>query len=190
MPLFPALRRLPVPAHRLSGLSWNRSEPSCVRFCGASARSNSRARSMPSPASPGNIAIACSFTWTSGKVGYFEHGSRRALRDRSLPHRVARSSTRPLAKSEAPLASTAVELFTNETEVQVNVVDRVPAPRSSRGSPLGRTTPIDYAGFQVSRNSFFQSEPLFGGSLSGCRGSAAAPGIWRVDLYAGVGLSL
>ena len=35
-----------------------------------------------------------------------------------------------IGKIEAPQASTALELFTNETEVQVNVVDRVPRPAS------------------------------------------------------------
>jgi 23S rRNA (uracil1939-C5)-methyltransferase len=84
-------------------------------------------------------------------------------------------------------ASTALELFTNETEVQVNVVDRVPRAALTGLISLGVTTPIEYAGFQVSRNSFFQVNRFLVDRLVDCA-VGDAKGEWAVDLYAGVGL--
>jgi len=83
--------------------------------------------------------------------------------------------------------TTAIELFTNETDVQVNVVDRVPRPALTMLTSLGVTTPIEYAGFQVSRNSFFQVNRFLIDPLVDCA-TANAQGGWAVDLYAGVGL--
>ena len=83
--------------------------------------------------------------------------------------------------------STAIELFTNETDVQVNVVDRVPRQALAKLAELGVTTPIEYGGFRVSRNSFFQvNRFLIDGLVEAAM--ADAKGEWAVDLYAGVGL--
>jgi len=84
-------------------------------------------------------------------------------------------------------AKTALELFTNETEVQVNVVDRVPRAALTALASLGVTTPIEYSGFQVSRNSFFQVNRFLIDGLVECA-VGEAKGEWALDLYAGVGL--
>jgi 23S rRNA (uracil1939-C5)-methyltransferase len=60
-----------------------------------------------------------------------------SLRDRSLPHRFAEAQ-RNHSKIKAHRASTALELFTNETDVQVNVMDRVPRPELTALASLGR----------------------------------------------------
>ena len=84
-------------------------------------------------------------------------------------------------------ATAALELFTNETEVQVNVVDRVPKHALTALSALGVTTSIEYAGFRVSRNSFFQVNRFLIARLVECA-IGHVTGKWAVDLYAGVGL--
>ena len=94
---------------------------------------------------------------------------------------------RLLARSKPDRQSTALELFTNETEVQVNVVDRVPRQALTALASLGVTTPIEYGGFQVSRNSFFQVNRFLIDRLVECA-LGDARGEWAVDLYAGVGL--
>jgi 23S rRNA (uracil1939-C5)-methyltransferase len=80
-----------------------------------------------------------------------------------------------------------VELFTNETEVQINVLDRVPRAALDALASLGVTTPIDYNDFRVSRNSFFQVNRLLIDSLVECA-IGNAYGKSALDLYAGVGL--
>ncbi len=69
----------------------------------------------------------------------------------------------------------------------MNVVDRVPRQALSALATLGVTTPIQYGGFQVSRNSFFQVNRFLIDQLVECA-VARAQGEWAVDLYAGVGL--
>jgi 23S rRNA (uracil1939-C5)-methyltransferase len=121
-----------------------------------------------------------------GKVGYFAQGSRDLCAIDHCPI----SSTKlndTIGKIQAPQASTAVELFTNETDVQVNVVDRVPRPALSALMTLGVTTPIEYNGFRVSRKSFFQVNRFLIDQLVECA-VGGATGSWAVDLYAGVGL--
>jgi 23S rRNA (uracil1939-C5)-methyltransferase len=121
-----------------------------------------------------------------GKVGYFSQGSRDLC---SIDHCPIASPklNETIGKIETNRATTAVELFTNETEVQVNVIDRVPRPDLTVLASLGVTTPIDYAGFQVSRNSFFQVNRFLIDRLVDCA-ITDAKGEWAVDLYAGVGL--
>ena len=80
-----------------------------------------------------------------------------------------------------------IELFTDETTLQVNVQDQVPASIRPILDGLGSNDPIQYNGFRVSRNSFFQVnrfliETLVETALAGASGTTAA------DLYAGVGL--
>jgi 23S rRNA (uracil1939-C5)-methyltransferase len=124
-----------------------------------------------------------------GKVGYFAQGSRDLCAIDHCPIASPRLNEVIGRLNELNLGavSTAVELFTNETDVQINVVDRVPRQALSALATLGVTTPIDYDGFQVSRNSFFQVNRFLIDRLVECA-IAEARGNWAVDLYAGVGL--
>jgi 23S rRNA (uracil1939-C5)-methyltransferase len=121
-----------------------------------------------------------------GKVGYFAFGSRDLVPIDHCPVSSPKLN-QTIGRIDPHNASTALELFTNETEVQVNVVDRVPRQALAVLTSLGVTTPIEYSGFQVSRNSFFQVnrflvEPLVQSAIGDAQGE------WAVDLYAGVGL--
>src|SRR3984885_4109833 len=126
-----------------------------------------------------------------GKGGYFAQGSRDLC---AIDHCPIASPTLNtiIGKLQEMLTGfriviTAIELFTNETDVQVNVVDRVPRQALSMFSTLGVTTPIEYNGFRVSRNSFFQVNRFLIDRLVECA-VANAKGEWAVDLYAGGGL--
>jgi 23S rRNA (uracil1939-C5)-methyltransferase len=121
-----------------------------------------------------------------GQVGYFEAGSRKLC---AIDHCPVASPklNETIGRFSAPPTTTALELFTNETEVQVNVVDRVPRAVLETLAALGATTPIEYDGFRVSRNSFFQVNRFLIDRLVDCA-LADARGEWALDLYAGVGL--
>jgi 23S rRNA (uracil1939-C5)-methyltransferase len=149
----------------------------------------------------GDIAIVSGEPWEyrnrvqlhieDGKVGYFAQGSRDLCAIDHCPIASPMLNT-IIGKLQEMLAgfrsvTTAIELFTNETDVQVNVVDRVPRQALSMFSTLGVTTPIEYGGFRVSRNSFFQVNRFLIDRLVECA-VADATGEWAVDLYAGVGL--
>ncbi len=121
-----------------------------------------------------------------GKVGYFAQGSRELVAIDHCPIASAKLNE-AIGRIQGPEASTAVELFTNETNIQVNVVDRVPRSALSALASLGVTTPIEYEGFQVSRNSFFQVNRFLIDPLVQCA-LGSAEGNWAADLYAGVGL--
>jgi 23S rRNA (uracil1939-C5)-methyltransferase len=119
------------------------------------------------------------------QVGYFEHGSHKLC---SIDHCPIASPTlnNAIPKLNAQVTAT-VELFTNETEVQVNVLDRVPRSALTALQAVGVSGPMEHAGFQVSRNSFFQVnrfliDRLLEVALTGSEGDLA------LDLYAGVGL--
>jgi 23S rRNA (uracil1939-C5)-methyltransferase len=121
-----------------------------------------------------------------GKAGYFAQGSRDLCAIDHCPI-ASPKLNEIIQKIQAPQATTAVEFFTNETEVQVNILDRVPRAALTALTSLGVTTPIEYNGFQVSRNSFFQVNAFLIDRLVECA-VAEAKGDWAVDLYAGVGL--
>jgi 23S rRNA (uracil1939-C5)-methyltransferase len=121
-----------------------------------------------------------------GKAGYFGQHSRDLVAIDRCPI-ASPKLNETISKIDARQASTALELFTNETDVQVNVVDRVPRPVLTALQSLGVSTPIDYQGFQVSRNSFFQVNRFLIDRLVECA-IGDAKGVWAVDLYAGVGL--
>jgi 23S rRNA (uracil1939-C5)-methyltransferase len=126
-----------------------------------------------------------------GNVGYFGQGSRHLCAIDHCPI-AAPMLNSTIAKLKEMLSgfqsvTTAIELFTNETEVQVNVVDRVPRQALGMLATLGVTTPIEYEGFRVSRNSFFQVNRFLIDRLVESA-VADAQGGWAVDLYAGVGL--
>lgn len=121
-----------------------------------------------------------------GRVGYFGQHSRDLVEIDHCPIASPKLNER-IGKIHAPQTETALELFTNETEVQVNVVDRVSRAALEQLASLGVTTSIEYAGFQVSRNSFFQVNRFLVDRLVECA-IGDARGAWAVDLYAGVGL--
>lgn len=121
-----------------------------------------------------------------GRVGYFGQHSRDLIEINHCPI-ASPKLNETIGKIQAPQTTTALELFSNETEVQVNVVDRVSRSALEALAALGVTTPIEYAGFQVSRNSFFQVNRFLVDQLLECA-IAGARGEWAVDLYAGVGL--
>ena len=87
----------------------------------------------------------------------------------------------------APNCTATVELFTNETQTQVNVLDRVPKSALSFFQTLGGTEPLEYDGFRVSRNSFFQVNRFLVEQLVECA-IGDLSGESALDLYAGVGL--
>jgi 23S rRNA (uracil1939-C5)-methyltransferase len=122
----------------------------------------------------------------AGKIGYFAQGSRDLVAIDHCPI-ASPKLNESVGKMDGHQASTAVELFTNETDLQVNVLDRVPRQALSALATLGVTTPIEYNGFQVSRNSFFQVNRFLIDRLVECA-LGGAKGEWAVDLYAGVGL--
>src|SRR5580698_3740072 len=126
-----------------------------------------------------------------GNVGYFAQGSRDLCAIDHCPIASPKLNS-TIAKlkevlADFPSVTTAIELFTNETDVQVNVVDRVPRQALAALATLGVTTPIEYDGFRVSRNSFFQVNRFLIDRLVECA-TADAKGERAVDLYAGVGL--
>ena len=80
-----------------------------------------------------------------------------------------------------------VELFTNETDLQVHILDRIPPSVRPLFDGLGSNAPIQYGAFRVSHGSFFQVnrflvDQLVAEALGDASGGAA------LDLYAGVGL--
>lgn len=120
-----------------------------------------------------------------GAVGYFEHASHTLC---PIDHCPIASPALNAAIPKLNLQATAtVELFTNETEVQVNVLDRVPRSALQAVQSLGVTGPIEYGGFQVSRNSFFQVNRFLIDRMVECAMSDSE-GEVAIDLYAGVGL--
>jgi 23S rRNA (uracil1939-C5)-methyltransferase len=121
-----------------------------------------------------------------GRVGYFGQHSRDLVEIDHCPI-ASPKLNETIGKIHAPQTTTALELFTNETELQVNVVDRVSRSALETLASLGVTTSIEYAGFQVSRNSFFQVNRFLIDRLVECA-IAHTRGEWAVDLYAGVGL--
>ncbi|HTR35937.1 MAG TPA: class I SAM-dependent RNA methyltransferase [Bryobacteraceae bacterium] len=121
-----------------------------------------------------------------GKVGYYEHGSHRLCAIDHCPI-ASPKLNEVIGTMQALGVTTGVELFTNETDVQVNVLDRVPKPALAALASLGVTGPIEYNGFRVSRNSFFQVNRFLVDALVEAA-TADANGDWAVDLYAGVGL--
>ncbi len=124
----------------------------------------------------------------NGEIGYFAAGSHTLVPIRECP-----ISSPKLNEAIASLARDlpqyrwfdgSIELFTNEIDVQVNLLDRVPASVRPLFDAIGTSDAIEYAGFRVSRNSFFQVnrlllEQLVAAALGDVQGSQA------VDLYAG-----
>ncbi|HTA69306.1 MAG TPA: class I SAM-dependent RNA methyltransferase [Bryobacteraceae bacterium] len=124
-----------------------------------------------------------------GNVGYFEHGShslcpieRCVIASPALNEAISKLKGQLLEN-----VNTTIELFTNETDTQVHIWDRLPASARRLLESLGTTGPIEYTGFRVSPNSFFQVNRYLVDDLVTCA-VADSGGEWAVDLYAGVGL--
>jgi len=126
-----------------------------------------------------------------GKIGYFEAGSHAlvAIGDCPIASPKLNECIAVLAREVAgmrPFDAT-LELFTNENDVQFHLRDRVPQPFVSLLRTLGVSTPIEYGGLRVSRDTFFQvnrflTEKLVEATLDDSNGR------WAMDLYAGAGL--
>ncbi|MGA2181778.1 MAG: class I SAM-dependent RNA methyltransferase [Bryobacteraceae bacterium] len=126
-----------------------------------------------------------------GKIGYFEAGSHAlvAIEDCPIASPKLNECIAVLAREVAgmrPFDAT-LELFTNENDVQFHLRDRVPQPFVSLLRTLGVSTPIEYGGLRVSRDTFFQvnrflTEKLVEATLDDSNGR------WAMDLYAGAGL--
>lgn len=124
----------------------------------------------------------------NGAIGYFEHGSHKLCAVNQCP--IASSMLNDaISKLKGNLGrlNAAIELFTNETEIQVNLADRVPQAIFRVFESLGTSAPLEYEGFRVSRNSFFQVNRFLVHRLVDCA-IGEAEGWSAVDLYAGVGL--
>ena len=124
-----------------------------------------------------------------GKVGYYEPGSHKLCAIDHCPI-VSPALNKVIATMQGLVSGSftgSVKFFTNETDVQVNVVDQAPRSALSIFQSLGVTGPIEYAGFRVSRNSFFQVNRCLIDDLVKCA-IADRGGERAVDLYAGVGL--
>jgi 23S rRNA (uracil1939-C5)-methyltransferase len=126
-----------------------------------------------------------------GEIGYFEASSHRLCAIDKCP-----ISSPKLNEAIATLSldlprhqhfRARLELFTNETDIQVHLLDPVPFTARRLFDALGPTGAIEFGAFRVSRNSFFQvnrflAERLVETVLGEATGETA------LDLYAGVGL--
>jgi 23S rRNA (uracil1939-C5)-methyltransferase len=123
-----------------------------------------------------------------GAIGYFEQGSHSlcSIDSCAVASPVLNDAIAKL-KGRLPRLITTVELFTNERETQVSLLDRLPASARRFFQSLGTTGPIEYDGFRVSPYSFFQVNRYLIDDLVACA-AADREGDWAVDLYAGVGL--
>jgi 23S rRNA (uracil1939-C5)-methyltransferase len=126
-----------------------------------------------------------------GCIGYFEHGSHRLCAIDRCPISSPKLNE-IIGRLAAELAGlprfeATIELFTNESEVQFDLLDPVPPPFRALMRGLATRRPLQYDGFRVSRGSFFQVNRFLTGrlveaALDGLSGASA------LDLYAGVGL--
>ena len=123
-----------------------------------------------------------------GAIGYFEHGSHKLCAIDHCPI-VSPALNDAISKLHGNLGriTATVELFTNESVMQVSIEDRVPHSVYRVFESLGTNAAIEYNGFRVSRNSFFQVNRFLADRLVECAIGEAA-GETAVDLYAGVGL--
>jgi 23S rRNA (uracil1939-C5)-methyltransferase len=126
-----------------------------------------------------------------GEIGYFEAGSHRLCAIERCP-----ISSPKLNEAIATLSRdlprhlhfrARLELFTNETDIQVHLLDPVPYTARTLFDALGPTGAIEYGEFRVSRNSFFQVNRFLGEKLVE-KVLGDTTGETALDLYAGVGL--
>jgi 23S rRNA (uracil1939-C5)-methyltransferase len=135
----------------------------------------------------------------NGKLGYLQRGSHKLCAIESCPisspmiNRAIASLNRMLKDRRWPKFVKSLEVFTNEEQVQVNIMeyDQPVAKRffewCEEEIPGLVTGPLEYGRFRVSHGSFFQSNRFLAQrmaeySIEGASGKSA------IDLYAGVGL--
>lgn len=139
------------------------------------------------------------------KIGYREAGSHRVIDTSECPiasprlNEALRSLRRMVRSHRFPRFVRSIELFTNERDVQLNIVETMAGQRVARGFfdwceeeiPGSATGPIDYrAGgmqYRVHYKSFFQVNRFLVGALTDAALGDSAGGS-ALDLYAGVGL--
>jgi 23S rRNA (uracil1939-C5)-methyltransferase len=134
-----------------------------------------------------------------GKLGYLKAGSHELVPIEKCPISSPRLNECIAALNEMlrdrrfPQFVKEIELFTNETDTQLNVLqtDR-PVARSffdwaADVIPGYASGPITYQGFRVSYKSFFQVNRFLIDQLAEAA-LGDAEGDWALDLYAGVGL--
>jgi 23S rRNA (uracil1939-C5)-methyltransferase len=125
-----------------------------------------------------------------GKVGYFEAGSHALVAIDHCPIASPKLNECIAALAREiggmrPFEAT-LELFTNESEVQFILRDRAPQPFITLLRSLGASTPIEYGGLRVSRDTFFQVNRFLTERL--VEATLGDGGGWAMDLYAGAGL--
>jgi 23S rRNA (uracil1939-C5)-methyltransferase len=135
----------------------------------------------------------------NGKLGYLQRGSHKLCAIESCPisspmiNRAIASLNRMLKDRRWPKFVKSLEVFTNEEQVQVNIMeyDQPVAKRffewCEEEIPGLVTGALEYGRFRVSHGSFFQSNRFLAQrmaeySIEGASGKSA------IDLYAGVGL--
>jgi 23S rRNA (uracil1939-C5)-methyltransferase len=123
-----------------------------------------------------------------GAIGYYEHGSHSLcpIEHCAIAAPALNAAIQKLS-DQLPRVTTRVELFTNGVETQVSVLDSLPDLVRPLFDSLGTREPIEYDGFRVSRNSFFQVNRFLMNDLVNCAVEQGT-GDSAVDLYAGVGL--
>ena len=126
-----------------------------------------------------------------GALGYFEHGSHALCPIDRCPISSPRLNEVIGELSKAlprlPRFTSELELFTNETQVQFLPSERIPGTARTLLDSLGTSGAIDYNGFRVGRNSFFQVNRFLIDRLVEST-TRDASGESALDLYAGVGL--
>lgn len=133
------------------------------------------------------------------KLGYRERATHRFVAIEECPISSPRINecivalNRMLRDARWPKFVRSVEVFTNEREVQLNVLesDQPVAKRffewAAEEIPGLVDGALEYEGFRVSRNSFFQVNRFLAGRIAELA-AADARGETALDLYAGVGL--
>ena len=135
----------------------------------------------------------------NGKLGYLKAGSHELVPIEKCPisspvlNECIAALNRMLKDRRFPQFVTELEVFTNETHTQLNVLQTGrPVARSffewaAQELPGYVSGPIDYSGFRVSYKSFFQVNRFLVDRLVDAA-VADANGETALDLYAGVGL--
>jgi 23S rRNA (uracil1939-C5)-methyltransferase len=139
------------------------------------------------------------------KVGYRESASHRVIDTSECPvsspklNEALRALRRMVRNHRFPRFVRSIEFFTNERDVQVNVVETMAGQRVARPFfdwleqelPGAATGPIDYAAngsqYRVHYKSFFQVNRFLVGELTRAA-IGDASGALALELYAGVGL--
>jgi 23S rRNA (uracil1939-C5)-methyltransferase len=158
---------------------------------------------------PGDIGVISGPEWQyrnrgqfhirHGRLGYLKAGSHELVAIEKCPisspmlNRCIAALNEMLQDRRFPQFVEEIEVFTNETDTQVNVLQTGrPVARSFFDWAADRVPgyidgPITYQGFRVSYKSFFQVNRFLVDQLVEAA-IGDAEGKWALDLYAGVGL--